>query len=109
MGIPHRECSGSASIDIFLFRQEIIEDTDRICGSNKGIHRDQIGLRLYSPKVITLTLVDLPGITRVPVGDQPADIEEQITDLIRQDIQLRLSDSDLLNLFVKILILYGTN
>jgi len=29
-----------------------------------------------------LTLVDLPGITKVPVGDQPQDIEKQIYDLI---------------------------
>jgi len=29
-----------------------------------------------------MTLVDLPGMTRVPVGDQPADIEKQIRSLI---------------------------
>lgn len=28
--------------------------------------------------MLTLTLVDLPGITKVPVGDQPEDIENQI-------------------------------
>ena len=31
--------------------------------------------------VLDLTLVDLPGLTRVPVGDQPADIEQQTWDL----------------------------
>lgn len=31
---------------------------------------------------MNLTLVDLPGITKVPVGDQPPDIEKQIRDMI---------------------------
>lgn len=30
---------------------------------------------------MNLTLVDLPGLTKVPVGDQPQDIENQIRDL----------------------------
>ena len=67
-------------------RQEILDDTEKVCGSNKGIHKDPINLRVYSPNVISLTLVDLPGITRIPVGDQPANIEEQITDLINSYI-----------------------
>lgn len=36
--------------------------------------------------VLNLTLVDLPGITKVPVGDQPTDIEYQIRDMIMQFI-----------------------
>lgn len=32
--------------------------------------------------VLNLTLVDLPGLTKVPIGDQPADIEHQIRDMI---------------------------
>ena len=48
-------------------RQEIVDDTERICGSNKGICNDVICLKIYSPNVISLTLVDLPGITRIPV------------------------------------------
>ena len=35
-----------------------------------------------SPNVLTLTLVDLPGLTKVPVGDQPRDIEKQIRDML---------------------------
>ena len=41
-----------------------------------------INLRIFSPNVLTLTLVDLPGVTRVPVGDQPRDIEKQIRDML---------------------------
>lgn len=32
--------------------------------------------------MLTLTLVDLPGLTKVPVGDQPKDIERQIKDML---------------------------
>lgn len=34
--------------------------------------------------VLNLTLVDLPGMTKVPVGDQPADIEHQIKEMLMQ-------------------------
>jgi len=56
-------------------RAEIEAETDRETGSNKAISDKQIRLKICSPYVLTMTLVDLPGICRVPVGDQPADIE----------------------------------
>ena len=37
--------------------------------------------------VLNLTLIDLPGLTKVPVGDQPADIEHQIRAMILTYIQ----------------------
>ena len=39
-----------------------------------------------SDSVLNLTVVDLPGLTKVPVGDQPPDIEFQIRDMIMQFI-----------------------
>lgn len=36
--------------------------------------------------VLNLTLIDLPGMTKVPVGDQPIDIEHQIRDMLLQFI-----------------------
>lgn len=36
---------------------------------------------------MNLTLVDLPGITKVPVGDQPPDIETQIRGIILDHIE----------------------
>lgn len=36
--------------------------------------------------MLNLTLIDLPGITKVPVGDQPPDIEYQIKEMILQFI-----------------------
>ncbi|XP_078676663.1 dynamin-1-like protein isoform X6 [Branchiostoma floridae x Branchiostoma belcheri] len=67
--------------DFDEIRQEIENETDRITGTNKGITDDAIHLKIYSPKVLNLTLVDLPGITKVPVGDQPPDIEVQIREM----------------------------
>ena len=37
--------------------------------------------------MLNLTLVDLPGLTKVPVGDQPEDIEGQIRDMCMHYIQ----------------------
>lgn len=66
--------------------QEIERETERVTGNNKGISSEPIRLKIYSPKVLNLTLVDLPGVTKVPVGDQPLDIENQIRHLILQYI-----------------------
>uniref|UniRef100_A0A672ZMS6 Dynamin-1-like protein n=1 Tax=Sphaeramia orbicularis TaxID=375764 RepID=A0A672ZMS6_9TELE len=52
----------------------------------QGISDEPIHLKIFSPHVVNLTLVDLPGITKVPVGDQPKDIEIQIRDLILKHI-----------------------
>nr|CDS33699.1 dynamin 1 protein [Hymenolepis microstoma] len=62
-------------------RDEIIAETARLAGTGKGVHSEAIHLKIYSPKVLNLTLVDLPGITKVPVADQPQDIESQINSL----------------------------
>ncbi|XP_076750869.1 dynamin related protein 1 isoform X5 [Xylocopa sonorina] len=53
-----------------------------MAGSNKGICPEPINLKIYSTSVVNLTLIDLPGITKVPVGDQPEDIESQIRQLV---------------------------
>lgn len=36
--------------------------------------------------VLNLTLIDLPGMTKVAVGDQPPDIEHQIRDMLMKFI-----------------------
>lgn len=68
-------------------REEIESETERVCGNNKGICSEPITLNVYSKNVVNLTLVDLPGLTKNPVGDQPEDIEIQIRDLITQYIR----------------------
>ncbi|KAG2319569.1 hypothetical protein Bca52824_012782 [Brassica carinata] len=68
--------------DFSEIRREIEAETNRLAGENKGVSAKQIRLKIYSPNVLDITLVDLPGITKVPVGDQPTDIEAQIRTMI---------------------------
>ncbi|XP_053195144.1 dynamin-3 isoform X2 [Scomber japonicus] len=79
-------CKGKKFVDFDEVRGEIEAETDRITGSNKGISPIPINLRVYSPHVLNLTLIDLPGMTKVAVGDQPQDIEHQIRDMLMQFI-----------------------
>lgn len=52
--------------------------TDKVAGTNKGIVDDPITLTVYSNDCPDLTLIDLPGITRIAVGksdQEKVDIE----------------------------------
>ncbi|CAL9730023.1 dynamin-related protein Dnm1p [Monosporozyma unispora] len=73
---------GQKFYDFNEIRREIEFETARIAGKNKGISKVPINLKIFSPHVLNLTLVDLPGITKVPIGEQPHDIEKQIKNLI---------------------------
>ena len=55
--------------DFDEIRKEIEQETFRVAGQNKGISKLPIHLRIYSPNVLDLTLVDLPGLTKVRVCD----------------------------------------
>ncbi|CAG9332684.1 unnamed protein product [Blepharisma stoltei] len=59
-------------------REQIERLTDDRAGKNKGIVDDPIILTIHSSTCPDLTLIDLPGITRIPIknSDQPADIEK---------------------------------
>ena len=84
---------------------EIEKDTIRVAGNNKGISREPILLKIFSPNVVDLTLVDLPGLVKVPIGEQPQNIEEQVKQLIFEFISnpnaiilaISPSNSDLAN------------
>ncbi|KAG8096710.1 hypothetical protein GUJ93_ZPchr0013g35048 [Zizania palustris] len=60
--------------------------TAEIAGSGKGISDAPITLVVRKRGVPDLTLVDLPGITRVPVKGQPDDIYDQIARIIKEYI-----------------------
>ncbi|TLS22721.1 uncharacterized protein PpBr36_05944 [Pyricularia pennisetigena] len=79
--IPNRRFTDFGDV-----KREIENETARIAGTNKGINRQPINLKVYSPHVLNLTLVDLPGLTKVPIGDQPGDIEKQTRTLISEYI-----------------------
>lgn len=73
---------GKIFTDFNEIRNEIEQETNRKAGHNKGVCSEPIVLKIYSPHVLNLSLVDLPGLTKVPVGDQPEDIEQQIKKLV---------------------------
>lgn len=77
---------GRRFYDFNEIRGEIEAETSRIAGNNKGINRLPINLKIFSPHVLNLTLVDLPGLTKIPIGDQPTDIEKQSRALISEYI-----------------------
>jgi dynamin 1-like protein len=72
---------GKKYYDFSDIRKEIAEETNRLTGSNRGVDPTPINLKIYSPRLMALTLVDLPGIAKIPVGDQPEDIERQIHEM----------------------------
>ncbi|TMW98313.1 hypothetical protein EJD97_004209 [Solanum chilense] len=77
--------------DFSAIRREILAETEKEVGVNKGVSDKQIRLKICSPNVLNITLVDLPGITKVPVGDQPSDIEARIRDMIMSYIKQETS------------------
>ncbi|KAG2704955.1 hypothetical protein I3843_05G029300 [Carya illinoinensis] len=78
---------GKRFYDFSEIRREIQAETEREAGANKGVSDKQIRLKIFSPNVLDITLVDLPGITKVPVGDQPSDIEARIRTMIMSYIR----------------------
>ena len=60
-------------------RSEIVRGTGR--RRDAVISTQPIHLRIFSPNVLTLTLVDFPGFMKLPVGDEPKDIEKLIRDM----------------------------
>ena len=68
-------------------RAEIVAQTNKTAGMDKGICMEPISLTIYSTKLVDLTLVDLPGMTKVPIKGQPMDIEKQIRRLTLKFIE----------------------
>ncbi|CAI5500350.1 unnamed protein product [Closterium sp. Naga37s-1] len=65
-----------------MIEQEISDATVALAGSRKGVMNCPITLEVRRPDLPDLTLVDLPGITRVPIEDQPKDIYNQVKAMI---------------------------
>ena len=62
--------------DFSIIKEKITELTNLTCGNNKNIIDEPLILNIYSQTCPDLTIIDLPGISRVPVGNQPKNIEE---------------------------------
>ena len=57
-------------------------------GDAMNISPNEINVRVYSPHVVNINLIDLPGLTMIACTDkgQPRDIKEQIQNLVKKYI-----------------------
>ena len=66
--------------------KEIAAETERTTGTGRNVSPQPINLRIQSPSVPTLTMVDLPGLTKVAIEGQDPAIVEQIHTMVLQYI-----------------------
>ncbi|XP_052193207.1 phragmoplastin DRP1E-like [Diospyros lotus] len=80
--LPRRRFTDFATV-----RKEIQDETDRVTGKSKQISPVPIHLSIYSPNVVNLTLIDLPGLTKVAVEGQPETIAQDIENMVRSYVE----------------------
>lgn len=80
--LPRRKFNNFAVV-----RKEIEDETDRVTGKSKQISPIPIHLSIYSPNVVNLTLIDLPGLTKVAVDGQPESIVQDIENMVRSYVE----------------------
>ncbi|PIA32574.1 hypothetical protein AQUCO_04400044v1 [Aquilegia coerulea] len=80
--MPRRKYTDFAAV-----RKEIQDETDKITGRSKQISPIPIHLSIYSPNVVNLTLVDLPGLTKVAIDGQPESIVADIENMVRSYVE----------------------
>ncbi|GMP61145.1 hypothetical protein CsSME_00023728 [Camellia sinensis var. sinensis] len=82
MHLPRKRFTDFAAV-----RKEIADETDRETGRSKQISSVPIYLSIYSPNVVNLTLIDLPGLTKVAVEGQSDSIVQDIENMVRSYIE----------------------
>ncbi|XP_022770588.1 dynamin-related protein 1B isoform X3 [Durio zibethinus] len=82
MHLPRKKFTDFAAV-----RKEISDETDRETGHTKQISSVPIHLSIFSPNVVNLTLVDLPGLTKVAIEGQPESIVQDIENMVRAFIE----------------------
>ncbi|WIA18610.1 hypothetical protein OEZ86_005059 [Tetradesmus obliquus] len=81
---------GQKFFDFDKIRQEIEDETERLLRNqpgSKAVSPVPIYLTVYSPLVPNLTLVDMPGLTKVPIDGQPLSIVQDLEEMCRQYIK----------------------
>ena len=68
--------------DFSTITTEITNETNRVAGRNKMISDEPIILRIFSTNLVDLTLVDLPGLVKVPIADQPDNIDSVVKKIV---------------------------
>lgn len=67
-------------------KEEILNETARLIKNKHDVSHVPITLKLHSPNVMTLTLVDLPGLVKVPTNDQPKNIVSRVEEICKRYI-----------------------
>lgn len=75
------ELPGQQFQDFDKVRDTIQQLTDKVCGAKKQIINRPIVCTIYSSTCPDLTIIDLPGITRIAIDDQSQDIEKVTKDM----------------------------
>lgn len=78
---------GRKYTDWAAVRKEVSDETDRVTGKTKAISPIPIHLSIYSPNVVNLTLVDLPGLTKIAVDGQAESIVMDIENMVRSYVE----------------------
>ena len=68
--------------DFSTITTEITNETNRVAGRNKMISDEPIILRIFSTNLVDLTLVDLPGLVKVPIAGQPDNIDSVVKKIV---------------------------
>lgn len=77
--------NGISSIpQLALVRDEILRLTELYAGKSKNVVDTQINIRIKSPNVPNLSVIDLPGLTNIALTDQgqPENIKQNIENMI---------------------------
>ncbi|KAG6330419.1 hypothetical protein ID866_8671 [Astraeus odoratus] len=72
---------GLGKITNFSSIQKILTDLNLAVPNTEAVSSEPIDLRIYSPHVPDLTLIDLPGYVQISSMDQPEELREKISAL----------------------------
>ncbi|CAJ0749756.1 19295_t:CDS:10 [Entrophospora sp. SA101] len=78
---------GLGKIHDFLHIQQTLRDLNLAVPESECVSNKPIELRIYSPNVPDLTLIDLPGYIQVTNKNQPETLKEKIVELCEQYIR----------------------
>ncbi|KAF2112905.1 P-loop containing nucleoside triphosphate hydrolase protein [Lophiotrema nucula] len=78
---------GLGKVTDFSHVQKTLTDLNLAVPASDCVTDDPIQLRIYSPNVPDLSLIDLPGYIQVTGRDQPPELKEKIADLCEKYIK----------------------
>lgn len=81
--------------DLATVAEHVERLTNELAGASKAVVNKPLELTVFRSEQMDLTLIDLPGITRLARDDQSEDIEEKITDMY--NVYMKPKEAVLLN------------